>query len=531
MSFAWRMTGIAASLAAALGAFACAVSAQKYGGVLRTVTFENPPSLSLHEETALSANWPIVPIYGNLVVFDPQKAVESNEDIVGELAESWSLSDANKRLTFKLRRGVAWHDGRPFTSADVKHTFDVARGASPQRFRLNPHKPWYSNIAEIVPNGEYEVTFVLTRPQPAMIALLASGFAPVIPAHVEVQELRSKAVGTGPFRLKELVPDQRVVLERNPAFFMKGRPYLDGVEYFIIRARPTRYAALQAHQVDAYMPLESTPQFRDGTKTLQPSMVVHAVAENISDNIIFNTKKPPFDNPKLRLAVDLALNRAAMIRSVLGGGGVPSGAMLPPPYGAWGLNSEELAKLPGYRDQAQDKAEARRLLAEAGYGPDRPLKVTVSTRAFDTFMETATWVVAELNGVGIQATLEPIETVAWYVRLAKREFVIGVNRTASAAADPDAVLRENYSCGALRNYSDYCSPEAEALMDKVSVETDAKKRRRLVWDIDRRIQTDAINPLLAHRLSYYMHWPDVKGLVPKNNSYGYGRFTDVWLDR
>jgi peptide/nickel transport system substrate-binding protein len=511
--------------------FGGSAAAQKYGGVLRSVSFENPPSLSLHEETALSANWPIVPIYGNLIVFNPNKPVESNDDLVGELAESWAWSADGTRLTFKLRRGVTWHDGKPFSSADVKHTFDVARGASEKRFRLNPHKPWFSNIADIVTNGDFEVTFILKRPQPALIGLLASPFAPVIPAHIDPQELRSKAVGTGPFRLKELLPDQKIVLEKNPNFYVKGRPYLDGIEYYIIRSRPSRYAALQAHQIDAYMPLESTPQFRDSTKAMHPEMVVHVAAESISDNIIFNTKKPPFDNLKLRQAVNLALNRAEMIHSVLVGGGVAGGSMLPPPYAPWGLPPAETSKLPGYRDATSDRAEARRLLAEAGYGPGNPLKFVVSTRAFDTYMETATWVVSVLKNVGIEATLEPVETVAWYVRIAKRDFVMGVNRTASAASDPDAVLRENYSCGALRNYAEYCNPEVETLLDKVSMETDGKKRLQLAWEIDRRIQADVINPTLAHRLSYYMHWPQVKGMLPKNNSYNYGRFTDVWLDQ
>src|SRR5262249_54063260 len=156
----------------------------------------------------------------------------------------------------------------------------------------------------------------------------------------------------------------------------------------------TRYAALQAHQIDAYLPLESTPQFRDTTKAMHPGMVVHVVAESISDNIIFNTKKPPFDNAKLRRAVDLALNRAAMIKSVLLGGGVAGGAMLPPPYAPWGLSAAEVAKLAGQGDINADRAEARRLLAEAGYGPNNPFKIVVSTRAFDTYMESATWVVS-----------------------------------------------------------------------------------------------------------------------------------------
>jgi peptide/nickel transport system substrate-binding protein len=197
----------------------------------------------------------------------------------------------------------------------------------------------------------------------------------------------------------------------------------------------------------------------------------------------------------------------------------------------WGLPREQLAKLPGYGDPVKDKAQARRLLVEAGYGPGHPLKVTVSTRGIDTYTETANWVVAELNGIGIEATLEPVETVSWYARLARREFTLGVNRTSAAAGDPDAIFSENYACGALRNYSDTCMPELDAQMDKVSLEVDAKKRLQMTWDIDRRLQEEGVRPTLAHRVGYYMHWPYVKGMTPKHNSYNYGRMTDVWLDR
>jgi peptide/nickel transport system substrate-binding protein len=492
---------------------------------------ENPPSLSIHEENTVATNWPMLPVYSNLIVYNPAKAVESGDDVIGELAESWAWGDGYRRLTFKLRRGVTWHDGKPFTSADVKQTYDVLRGASQKHLKLNPRKAWMENVAAIATAGDFEVSFHLKRPQPGLIAMLASGYVPVYPAHLDPQDLRVQAVGTGPFRLKEFLRDQKIVLEKNPNFFIKGRPYLDGIEYFIIKSRPTRYAALQSGQVDVFNPIDGTPQFRDSTKALHPEMIVQEVSNSAADNMLINAKKPPFDNLKVRQAVSYALDRPAMIRSVLQGAAIPAGAILPPPFGVWGLPPEEVRKLPGYGDPAHDKAEARRLLAEAGYGPSNPLRVTVSTRDLDLYTDMAVWVIGELKAVGIEATLEPVETATWFARLTRREFTLAANITGTGAADPDANFYENYACGSPRNYSDYCNPALQKLMDQASEETDRRKRLQLTWEIDRRLQLDVARPILSHRINYLLMWPYVKGLVAQNAVFNYSRMTDVWLDK
>src|SRR5262249_1127420 len=155
--------------------------------------------------------------------------------LVGELAESWAWSDGGKRLTFKLRHGVTWHDGKPFTSADVKYTFDLVRDLTEKRLKLNPRKQWYANVAEVKTDGDFGVTFLLKQPQPGLLNLLASAYGPIYPAHVDPAELRTRAVGTGPFMLKEAVAEQRIVMVRNPHYFVKGRPYLDGLEYAVIK--------------------------------------------------------------------------------------------------------------------------------------------------------------------------------------------------------------------------------------------------------------------------------------------------------
>src|SRR5579863_3337537 len=136
-----RVLGGALLVLGLIGLLASGVHAQKYGGILRAVQRENPPSLSILEEATVSTTWPMSPVYNNLVFFNPAHAVESTDDLVGELAERWSWSDGHKRLTFHLRHGVKWHDGQPFTSADVKYTFDLIRAVLPDRkLRIDPRK-------------------------------------------------------------------------------------------------------------------------------------------------------------------------------------------------------------------------------------------------------------------------------------------------------------------------------------------------------------------------------------------------------
>jgi peptide/nickel transport system substrate-binding protein len=527
-----RYSAIGFALAVLCAAAAATpASAQKYGGVLRGVLIEMWPSLSMHEDASVSTIWPAIPMYSNLIVYDPARLVDGHATLRGELAESWAWSDGGKRLTFKLKHGVLWHDGKPFTSADVKYTFDLVRDLPAKRLKLNPRKLWYANVAEVRTAGDFEVAFLLKDPQPGLLNLLASAYALIYPAHVDPAELRTRAVGTGPFVLKEAVPDTKLVMARNPRYFVKGRPFLDGLEYTIIKSRPARSAALLSGQIDMSFPTDGSVTLRDEIKAAHPGMTIVQLPQGLQDNLLVNTRRPPYDDVRVRRALAFALDRAGMIKSIHRGAAILGGALLPPPYGQWGLTGPELAALPGYGDPAQDKAQARRLLAEAGYGPAHPLKVTVSTRNSDIYVDIATWGVAELRAVGIEATLEQVDSVQWFARLARRDFQVAINVTRVAADDPDANLAENYSCGSQRNYTDYCSKEMEARFDLASRETDPRKRLELVRQIDRLLQTDVARPILAHRLDMQFYAPAVKGIVPHYNLNSYGRMQDVWLER
>ena len=505
----------------------------KRGGILNSVLTEDPPGLLVHESATISNVWPMSPCYSNLVIFDPLKPLDSAETVIPELAEKWSWQDNYRNLVFFLRKNVKWHDGRPFTSADVKYTFDAVREApdSVGKLRTSPRKDWYANVEAIEAPEPHTVVFRLKRPQPSLLLMFASGYSPVFPAHVPVAELRQRCVGTGPFRQKEYLRGQLIELERNPSYFVPDRPYLDGIRYTIIRERGTRLAALQAGRIDAFMPLEMTKAMADAARAQAPSLVITEVGQNGSDNVILNHKRAPFDNPAVRRAVNLALDRNAYVRGVRQNGAVTGAALMPKPLGFWGLPEPELRALAGYRDPAQDKAEAKRLLAGAGHGPDKPLRVDLVTRTLPIYLDLASFVVDQLRLIGMEATIKQLDTAAWFPALSRRDFQIGANLTAGGFDDPDAYLFENYKCGSPRNYTDYCSEEMDRLIDQQSQELDRAKRLKLVADIQRKLEADVARPMLGWRKEYFARWPHVKNLVPHNALYNYGRMQEVWLDK
>jgi peptide/nickel transport system substrate-binding protein len=521
------------SVALAMAVLSAAGQAPKRGGILNAMLVEDPPGFSIHESSTISGVWPVAPCYSNLVLFDPQKALETADTIIPELAERWSWQDGYRSLVFFLRDNVRWHDGKPFTSADVKYTFDVVREAkdAPAKLRLNPRKEWYGNIEAIEIPDAHTVVFRLKRPQPSLLLMLASGYSPVYPAHVPLADLRQRCVGTGPFRLKEYVRGQMVEMERNPDYFVPSRPYLDGIRYPIIAERGTRLAALQTGRLDTSVPLEMTNLMAETVKKSAPSVVVTEIGQNGSDNVVINHKKPPFDKVVVRRAITLAIDRHAYVQGVRHNGAVVGAALMPKPFGVWGLPDAELKTLAGYRASNTDKGEARRLLAQAGYTADKPLRVEMVTRAIAIYLDLASFVADQLRQVGVEATVKQIDTAQYFPTLTRRDYLIGANLTAGAFDDPDALLLENYKCGSARNYTDYCSDEMERLIDQQSEELNRDKRLRLVRDIQRKLETDVARPMLGWRNEYFTRWPYVRNLVPHNSLYNYARMQDVWLDR
>ena len=251
------MTANLATLAAASGLLASLCIngpgfAQKYGGVLRMPSGDSPASMSIHEESTIAVLGPMMGVFNNLVLFDQHLKQNSLQSIVPDLATNWSWNEEGTTLTFTLRAGVKWHDGKPFTARDVQCTWDLITGKSSEKFRVNPRKSWYRNLEEVTSNGDYEVSFHLKRPQPAFLALVASGWSPVYPCHVSPRDMRSHPIGTGPFKYFEFKPNEGIKIARNPDYWKKDRPYLDGIEWTIIRNPSTAVMAFAAGNFDRY---------------------------------------------------------------------------------------------------------------------------------------------------------------------------------------------------------------------------------------------------------------------------------------
>src|SRR5271155_4409987 len=368
-----------------LGAFAMAAPllvavaaepalAQKPGGILKMYSPDSPASMSIHEEATFVAEGPMMGVFNNLVMFDQHVKQNSLGSIVPDLATGWSWNEDGTELTLPLREGVTWHDGKPFTAKDVQCTFDLLTGKSSEKLRVNPRKSWYRNLEVVTTNGDYEVTFHLKRPQPAFLTALAGGYSPIYPCHVTPRDMRSHPVGTGPFKFVEFKPNERITVTRNPDYWKAGRPYLDGIEYTIIRNQSTATLAFVAGKFDMTFPYSlEVPLLRDVRRQM-PQAICELVPLGISRSLIVNRDVPPFDNPDLRQAMALSLDRQAFINIITEGHGDIGGAMQPPPDGLWGMPPDMLKTLPGYDpDIAKNRAEAKKIMETLGYGPDKRL--------------------------------------------------------------------------------------------------------------------------------------------------------------
>jgi len=343
--------------------------AAKKGGVLRVYQYDSPASMSIHEEALNSAQNPMMAVFNNLVMFKQDVPQNRIDTIVPDLATKWSWNTDMTALTFQLRRGVSWHDGKPFNAADVKCTWDLILGNGTDKLRANPRKAWYRNV-EAISTKRDTVTFHLKRPQPAFIALLASGYSPVYPCHVSPQNMRQHPIGTGPFKFVSYKPNEAIKLERNAQYWKEGRPYLDGIEWTIIANRSTAILAFIAGKFDLTFPFGITVPLMKNIKTQAPTAVCDLEPANQSTNLIVNRDAPPFDSPEIRRAMALALDRQSFIDILAEGQGDIGSAMQPPPQGVWGMPAEMLRTLPGYDpDIGKNRAEARKIMEKAGYGP------------------------------------------------------------------------------------------------------------------------------------------------------------------
>jgi peptide/nickel transport system substrate-binding protein len=472
-------------------------------------------------------------VFNNLVMFDQHAKQSRLETVVPELATGWSWNEDGTALTLPLRQGVKWHDGKPFTAKDVLCTWDLLMETGSDKFRVNPRKTNFKNLEKVTANGDYEVTFHLKRPQPAFLNLIANGFAPIYPCHVPAAQMRQNPVGTGPFKFVGYKPNEYIKVTRNPDYWKPDRPYLDGIEYTVIRNPATAVLAFVSGQVDMTFPNELTvPLYKDIRNQAPQAICEQTPAGGVNRHLLINRDVPPFNNLELRRAMALSIDRKAFVDIISEGQGDIGGVLQPPPGGLWGPPPELLKGMAGYDPDVQkNRAEARGIMQKLGYGLEKRLSIKVSTRDLQNYRDAAVLLIDQLKQVYIDGELDPIETAAYFPKLRRKDFTVALNLQTSGP-DPDPTLDLFYGCGSSLNWDGYCNPEVDKMIERQSVEGDQEKRKQLLWAIERKLAEEVARPIIFYTRAGTCWQPYVKNVsLMVNSLYNANRREDWWLDK
>jgi len=336
-----------------------------------------------------------------------------------------------------------------------------------------------------------------------------------------------------PFKFVEYKPNESIKLTRNPDYWKPGRPYLDGIEYTVIRNVSTAILAFVSGKFDMTFPYNLTvPLLKDVQSQMPQAICELAPDGGINRNLLVNRDVPPFDNPDLRRAMALSLDRKAFIDILGEGQGEIGGVLQPPPGGLWGLPPDLLRELPGYDPDVQkNRTQARQIMEKLGYAPDKRLKVKVSTRDLPFFRDAAVILIDQLKQAHFDGELETIDTTNWFAKIRRKDFTVGLNLQGSGP-DPDPNLDQFFGCGSSMNWDGYCNPEVDKLIEQQSIEADVDRRKELVWAIEKRLAEDGARPIIFYSRGATCWQPYVKGLtIMVNSIFNGNRREDIWLDK
>ena len=411
--------------------------------------------------------------------------------LVPALAASFRLID-DLTYEFTLRDDVLFHDGQRLRAADVKRSIERVQDPgipSPEGFEL-------SSIASVEIVDDLTLRITTSSLNPGILHNIAWGLG-IHPAETDV-DLRFNAVGTGPFRLVEYVPDSRIVLERFDGYF-GPRPHLDRVEYLIITDTVARINALRAGDVHVARILDpkATIQLRGAAGvTLGP------VGAPSLGMVYFNTRRAPFDDARVRLAISCALDRAVIADLVYFGDAKPTGP-IPPAMGGWALPVEEFECYGG-----AELDRARALLAEAGH-PDGFATSIVAASRFPLLIEAAEVIREQLAPVGIRVDIRIVEFAELVdMQTNSRDFDISI-RPSNSGRDPDANFYRRFHSTSPANTTGYASAEADRLMDLSRSSADQAFRYEVFADLQRLITSDSPKLFLTDQPSFEAYSDDV----------------------
>ncbi|UCF97848.1 MAG: hypothetical protein JSV89_22210 [Spirochaetaceae bacterium] len=384
-------TALAVLVLLVLAAGTAAANAQQEEKVLEFALQGNPDTLDPHKTAGTLTFQTLKSIYDTLVEPDP------SEKIVPALAEKWQISSDGLTWTFTLRQGVKFHNGDTLSSADVKATFDRLM----KEETASPKAADYKAIAAVEAPNSSTVVFKLSTPNSPLLATLASGWSAILPKRLidSGHDFGNQPVGTGPFRFVEWVRDSRVVLEKNPDYWMKDLPKLDGVNINIITEQTVAVQGLMSGQLDvayridpdAVPQLEANPDTKVETRLTALTLVMS-----------INCSRPQLNDLRVRQAINHAIDKQKVLDTVYGGGEI---------IGTFTDHGNAYYK--DFTDlYPYNPARARQLLKEAGVGPDREFELFLPQN-YELHVKAGEMYQAMLTEVGMNVQIRLVDWSTW----------------------------------------------------------------------------------------------------------------------
>jgi len=450
--------------------------AVRRGGILRMNLPGDPANLDLHQATTSTDLWCVAPCLETLLEFDPNDQTK----ILPCLAERWDISSDGLTYTFFLRQGVQFHDGSPFTSKDVQVNFQ--RIISPPEGVNSPRSVFFNTVERIETPDDITVRFVLTQPDPALLYNVAIPWTGIYPAHLieagaDLRDTKN-LIGTGPFKFKSYTPGVTYELEKNPNYWNPNLPYLDGIVFYPMADPNVAAQAVIAGQIHLNRGLGVPPlDLFHGHADIR----VAGIPTTLVWRLVLNGRQfEPFQDPRVRQAISLAIDREAMIEVGTEGRSVLSGWMHP--YGAWALPEDRVRQARGFgKDKEADRQQAKQLLAEAGF----PNGFDVELLAFALGTPVTQSLVADqLEQIGIRVNVQNLQLGEYVQRVVAREFQMSLGFNAPWVDEPKSTFGAWITSNEQASLTGLWSEELIQLYEQIDRELDLAKRKQLTQDLD-----------------------------------------------
>jgi peptide/nickel transport system substrate-binding protein len=501
-----------------------ATEAPDRGGTIVWAVHEGMPHFDIHVDGSYILAQPVGPLYNSLLTLD----VYDHETIVGDLAERWEVAPDGKQVTFALRKSVKFHDGSGFTCADAKYSLEKL--ADPKRAEPSLVAMMANVFVSATCRDDFTLAMALKQPSPAILALLADGHSVMMKASIAEQVDRKDPkflVGTGPFKYQSYTPGVNFRAERNPHYWKPGVPHLDGYQAVVMPDLTRIFASFRARQLT--MTGIGRHLEKPEADILQrdfPDAVVALGPRAGWDAFVMHHGKLPFNDARVRRAVALATAREKLIAIGAEGWGVLGGYI--GPHTPYGLPLEELKQYPQFGDaMAQRRAEAKRLLAEAGYA--RGLDVEVVVRRGPLYERAALSRQDDLKQVGINLHLTLVDTAAFRERTEKGAFQAFTTLSAVTIDDPDLYYARRV-CDSAWNFGKYCNPAFDQLFQEQSQTFDVQKRAEIARRMEHLLLQDVPDDRGFYWKSAMVYWDRVQQWPPIQGTtvYNFGKFEQVW---